>query len=103
MGQIAFYKVNTAHHYAEIEYCIGQEFQHKGYVTEANRAIMKYGFEQIGLNRIQISHRAGTLKSSRVIDTCGFTYEGTSRRVFCIDGEYVDRLNYAMLAHEWEL
>ncbi len=44
----------TKNHFAEIEYCIGTEFQCSGFATEATKAVIKYGFENINLNKVQI-------------------------------------------------
>ena len=37
-----------------------------------------------------------------VIKKCGFTYEGTLRDYFYLGNQYVSRLYYSMLEHEWE-
>lgn len=101
IGQIAYFLVDTTNHFAEIEYCIGTEFQNKGYITEAARAIIRFGFEKIGLNKIQISTKSINAPSRRVIEKCGFTYEGTLREYFYFNGMYVDRLYYSMLRNEY--
>lgn len=101
VGQIAFYLVDTKNHFAEIEYCIGTDFQRKGYMTEAVKAIIKYGFEKIKLHKIQISTKSFNIPSKRVIEKCGFTYEGTLRDYFYFEGEYVDRLYFSMLDSEY--
>jgi [ribosomal protein S5]-alanine N-acetyltransferase len=101
IGQIAFFLVDTKNHFAEIEYCIGVEFQDKGYATEATRAVIEYGFQTMGLNKVQICHNARNPRSKRVIEKCGFTHEGTLRDYFLMDGEFVDRLYYSILAREF--
>ena len=100
IGQIAFFMVNSTHHFAEIEYAIGSQFQRKGLVTEATQAIIKYGFEKINLHKVQVCHREGNLSSQRVIEKCGFVHEGTLRDFFFVDGEYKDRLYYSLLRGE---
>ena len=97
IGQIAFFEVNPKHHFAEFEYCIGRQFQNNGYITEATKAVIDYGFKEIDLNRIVISHRSDNLPSKRVIEKCGFEFEGNFRKAFNMNGEYVDRLFYALL------
>lgn len=102
IGQIAFYLVDTKNHFAEIEYCIGTDFQRKGYMTEAVNAIIKYGFEEIKLHKIQISTKSINIPSKRVIEKCGFTYEGTLRDYFYFNGEYIDRLYFSMIESEYD-
>lgn len=102
IGQIAFFLVDSKNHFAEIEYCIGSEFQCRGYVTEATKAIIKYGFEKMNLHKIQICTKSINKPSKRVIEKCGFTYEGTLRDYFYMNGDYVGRLYFSILRNEFE-
>ncbi len=101
IGQIAFFLVDSKNHFAEIEYCIGSDFQCRGYATEATKAIIKYGFEQIHLHKIQICTKTINKPSKRVIEKCGFTYEGTLRDFFFMDNQYIGRLYFSMLKSEY--
>ncbi len=102
VGMIAYFYVYEGNNFAEIEYCIGREFQNKGYVTEACEAVIKYGFEEMDLHKVQICHNGENMKSKRVIEKCGFKYEGTLRDYFYMgDEKYVDRLYYSILKSEF--
>ena len=102
IGQIAFFLVDSKNHFAEIEYCIGSEFQCRGYATEATKAIIRYGFEKMNLHKVQICTKTINKPSKRVIEKCGFTYEGTLRDYFYMNGDYVGRLYFSMLRNEFE-
>ena len=102
IGQIAYFLVDSKNNFAEIEYCIGSDFQCKGYATEATKAVIQYGFDQINLHKVQICTKTINKPSKRVIEKCGFTYEGTLRDYFYMDGEYVGRLYFSMLKSEFE-
>lgn len=102
IGQIAFFLMDSKNNFAEIEYCIGSEFQRNGYATEATRSLLRFGFETVGLHKIQACHKSINMPSRRVIEKCGFIYEGTLRDYFYIDGAYVDRLYYSMLQEEYQ-
>lgn len=102
IGQIAFFLVDSKNHFAEIEYCIGSKFQCRGYATEATKAIIAYGFEKMNLHKIQICTKTINKPSKRVIEKCGFTYEGTLRDYFYMNGDYVGRLYFSMLRDEFE-
>ena len=101
VGQIAFFLVDSKNHFAEIEYCIGTEFQCRGYATEATKAVIAYGFDRINLHKVQICTKTINAKSKRVIEKCGFTYESTLRDYFCMDGNYVGRLYFSILRDEY--
>lgn len=103
IGQIAYFLVDSKNNFAEIEYCIGSKFQRKGLATEATKAIIKYGFNQINLHKVQICTKSINLPSKKVIEKCGFTYEGTLRDYFYMDGKYVGRLYYSMLQDEFNI
>ncbi len=102
IGQIAYFLVDSKNHFAEIEYCIGSAFQCRGYATEATKAIIAYGFDKINLHKVQICTKTINQPSKRVIEKCGFTYEGTLRDYFCMNGEYVGRLYFSILRSEYE-
>ena len=102
IGQIAYFLVDVNNHFGEIEYCIGRAFQGKGYATEACRAVIRFGFEQIGFNKVQICCRPSNAPSNKVIDKCGFTYEGTLRDYFYMNSHYEDRKYYSILKREYK-
>lgn len=100
IGQIAYFLVDSKNRFAEIEYCIGAAFQRRGYATEAAKAVIKYGFESIGLHKVQICTKTINKPSRRVIEKCGLTYEGTLRDYFYMNGEYVGRMYFSVLREE---
>ena len=101
IGQIAYFLVDSNNHFAEIEYCIGSDYQCRGFATEATKAMIAYGFETIHLHIIQICTKTINEPSKRVIEKCGFTYEGTLRDYFYMDGKYVGRLYFSLLRNEF--
>ena len=102
IGQIAYFLVDSKNHFAEIEYCIGADFQCRGYATEAARAVIDYGFRNINLHKVQICTKTINAASKRVIEKCGFTYKGTLRDYFYMNGTYVGRLYFSILRSEYK-
>lgn len=102
IGMAAYFLVDKNNNFGEIEYCIGSAFQGKGYATEACKAVIRYGFEKIGFNRVQICCRPANKASNKVIDKCGFTYEGTLRDFFYRDGKYEGRKYFSILRSEYK-
>lgn len=97
IGQISYFLVDSNNHFAEIEYCIGRCFQRKNLATEATKTVIQYGFDKMNLHKVQICHNSINIPSQKVIEKCGFVYEGTLRDFFYMDGQYVDRLYYSIL------
>ena len=71
-------------------------------MTEAARAVLRFGFEEQGLGLITVNHFANNRRSRRVIEKCGFYYEGTLRRgARLYDGAVLDLCCYSMTAEEY--
>lgn len=101
IGQIAYFLVDSKNHFAEIEYCIGEEYQCKGLATEATKAVIVYGFDEMNLHKVQICTKTINPASKRVIEKCGLTYEGTLRDYFYMNDQYVGRLFFSILREEY--
>jgi len=61
-------------------YWIGKSYWGKGYCTEAARRLIKYGFEELKLNRIFAHFMTGNPASGRVMEKAGMIYEGHLRQ-----------------------
>jgi ribosomal-protein-alanine N-acetyltransferase len=79
-----------------------ESFSKKGLATEATKAVIQYGFEKINLHKVQVCHKSINIPSKKVIQKCGFIYEGTLRDFFYMDGQYMDRLYYSILRDEFQ-
>lgn len=99
IGQIAFCHLDHEHHQADIEYCIGQAYQNKGYASEALRVVIQYTFAHTGLHRLQAYHRGRNIVSGRVLQKAQMKYEGTLKESFYYSdtGEYDDKLYYGIV------
>ena len=85
----------------ELGYWIGKDFWGQGYCTEASLAIMKYGFEEINLNRLQAKHLVRNPASGKVMQKIGMKQEGYLRQAFVKWGKYEDLVLYAILKDDW--
>jgi [ribosomal protein S5]-alanine N-acetyltransferase len=69
-------RIDPADERAELGYWIGKPYWNQGYCTEAARAILDFGFQQLGLNRIFAHHFARNPASGRVMQKLGMAHEG---------------------------
>lgn len=92
--------INRDHSRAELGYWTGKPFWGRGYATEAARAVVKWGFDSLGLERIFAYHFARNAASGRVLKKIGMTPEGLARRQVKKWGEYHDSPLYSILRGE---
>ena len=86
-----------AHRRAELGYWIGVPFWNRGYATEAAGAIVTYGFDELGLNRIEAHHFTRNPASGRVMEKVGMTREGILRQRVLKGDKLEDLALYAIL------
>ena len=64
----------------EVGYCMSERFWGMGIMPEALKEVIRFLFEEIGMNRIQATHDANNPNSGRVMEKCGMQHEGTMRQ-----------------------
>jgi RimJ/RimL family protein N-acetyltransferase len=94
--------LQPAHQRAELGYWLGVPFWGQGYATEAARALIDFGFETLGLNRIFAVHYHTNPASGRVMQRLGMTYEGTLRQHVIRFDIPRDDVCYGLLRPDWE-
>ncbi|MEC4985618.1 MAG: GNAT family N-acetyltransferase [Oscillatoria sp. PMC 1068.18] len=94
--------INRRDNNAEMGYWIGKAYWNQGYCTEAGKAMLKYGFETLGLNRIHAAHFARNPGSGRVMEKMGMSQEGYLRQHTLKGDNYEDVVQYGILKSEWE-
>ena len=94
--------INQHFERAEMGYWIGKPYWNQGYCTEAARALLRYGFTDLGLNRIYASYLARNPASGRVMEKIGMTYEGCFRQHVKRWDRFEDLKFYAMLKEDYK-
>ena len=84
-------------HRAEIGYWLGQPYWGRGIMTAAVQAVCRHGFEQLGLGKITAHVFSFNAASIRVVEKCGFQFEGLLKQHFLKDGELIDAKVYALV------
>jgi Acetyltransferases, including N-acetylases of ribosomal proteins len=97
IGTIGFSWYDFKNRRAEIGYVLAKNFWGQGIMPEAARQIVKFGFEEMGLNRIECCHFLPNEKSGRVMQKIGMSYEGIARERIFAKGKYWDVKQYAIL------
>ena len=71
---------------AEIGYWVTAQARGHGFVVEASRAVIDWGFAELDLARIRWQAVAGNIASARTARTLGFRYEGEMRQALTSPG-----------------
>jgi ribosomal-protein-alanine N-acetyltransferase len=85
----------------DIGYNIHLEHRRQGYATEACRAMLRFGFEDMGLRRVWTFCLAENEASWRVMERIGMRREGLLRDNVWLRGRAWDTAMYAILKDEW--
>ncbi|MFD9209719.1 GNAT family N-acetyltransferase [Streptomyces sioyaensis] len=101
VGDVTFVWKSSAHRQGGIGYVFHPDHAGHGYATEASRALLKLGFEELQLHRIQAELDGRNTASARLLERLGMRREGHLRENEFLDGEWADEVIYAMLAREW--
>jgi len=86
----------------EIGYVLARECWGRGLMPEAVRAVMDWAFREGGVSMLTVYHFPENEASGRVIEKCGFHYEGTLRRAWKIwDGNVKDERCFSLTKEEY--
>ena len=88
---------------ASIGYWVDARHAGHGYVPEGVALIIRYGFDDLHLHRLEAAIVPRNAASRRVAAKLGLREEGTSERFLQINGVYEDHVRYAITAEEWQL
>jgi RimJ/RimL family protein N-acetyltransferase len=101
-GAISFHTLDLDNAKAEIGYWLTADARGKGVATAATKLLTAYGFDTIGLHRIEALVVASNAPSLKVIQNAGFTQEGVMRdRSCCDDGSREDMIIFAAIRSDW--
>ncbi|MBI1878814.1 MAG: GNAT family N-acetyltransferase, partial [Chloroflexi bacterium] len=100
VGTCGFHAWNKPHFRAEIGYELAREYWGQGLMAEAIRAILKFGFEEMGLNRVEAMVLAGNNSSAGFLEKLGFQKEARLREYEFVQGKFRDVLLYSLLSQD---
>jgi ribosomal-protein-alanine N-acetyltransferase len=102
VGTCDFIRWWPEHWRSEIGYALARQYWGQGLMTEAVSALIKYGFETKGINRIQAMAELPNIGSTRVMEKAGMAYEGILRQYMIQHEQFRDMKIYAILRQDWD-
>lgn len=102
VGRCGLHNWNPDHHRAEIGYVMTVEsFKQQGLMSEALEAIIRYGFSELHLNRIEAIVAPDNIPSLRLLEKNGFVLEGRLRKHYPAENGFEDSLILGLLREEY--
>lgn len=102
IGSTAAVKQDDNIKMVHVGYCIGRNWWHKGYTSEALNRLVEFFFEEVGVHRIESRHDPRNPNSGKVMQKAGLQFEGIMRKSDQNNqGGYCDAAYYAILAEDY--
>ncbi len=101
LGWCGLTAYNPEYRSAALGYVLTEAAWGQGYATEAARALLQWGFDDLDLNRVQSETDTRNAASAHVLEKLGFVREGTLREDCIVNGEVSDSWVYGLLEREF--
>ena len=102
IGGCGLHRIALPARKAELGIFIGEpDCWNRGLGREAVGLLLDYGFNRLGLHRIELHVYAYNRRGVRCYERCGFRFEGALREARFCDGQFHDVLCYGILEHEY--
>lgn len=103
IGHVFLHHINDKDRRAGLAIGIHKKtFRGRGLGTEATKLILRYGFEVLGLHRIDLRVLEYNEAAIKCYEKCGFKEEGRERESGFVDGKWYDDIRMSILEHEWK-
>ncbi|MFF5492201.1 GNAT family N-acetyltransferase [Streptomyces aquilus] len=101
VGEVVLYEWDARARGCTFRTLLGPRGRDRGLGTEATRLVLGYGFEELGLHRVQLEVYGHNARALRAYEKAGFVREGVRREADLRDGRWVDWVVMGVLEHEW--
>ncbi len=102
IGLVSLVAIDYMNQSAQFHIMIGNEKnQGRGVGTFAVKKILNHAFNNMNLQRIELSVLENNERAKHLYEKCGFVYEGRKRKVRFKNGKFVDMLMYSILKDEF--
>ena len=97
IGTIGFWRMIPEHYRAEIGYMLMPDYTSKGYISEAIKSILVYGFDEMKLHSVEAHIDPENIGSAKVLLKNGFVQEAYFKESFYDNGVFKDAAVYSRL------
>lgn len=97
LGTVGFVRMYPEHNKGELGYMLDKDYFRQGIMQEAVKSVIEFGFDTLGLHRIEAVIDPRNLASEELLKKFGFRKEGHLKENFLFESEYLDSVYYALL------
>ena len=97
IGNIGFFRTMPEHFRAEIGYMLDPLEHRKGIMTEAIKAVLRYGFDSMKLHSVEADINAANIASENILLKNGFVKEAFFKENYYFNGRFIDTAIFSLL------
>ncbi len=102
IGFVVFDGINWQHGDTFVAIGVGDpDYRGRGYGTDAMRVMLRFGFQELNLHRIQLNAFSYNERAIKSYLKAGFVLEGRARGMLLRDGQRWDFVYMGVLRKEW--
>jgi ribosomal-protein-alanine N-acetyltransferase len=95
IGTIAYWRISKENYRGELGYVLNEKWQQKGFMHEALKAVLDFGFEQIKLHSIEANIDPLNTASARLLEKNKFKREAHFKENYFFEGVFLDSVIYS--------
>ncbi len=101
IGTCGFSSISVENNSAELGFVLNRSYWGLGIAREAAMSVIRYGFRELALNRIESRYMIENEQSASVMKKCGMSFEGIHRESLLVKGKYRDIGYYAITRKDY--
>lgn len=102
IGTCTLFHLDAQCRRAEIGYALLPEYWGRGYMQEALKPLIQFGFDELSLNRIEADVDPENFPSIKALERFGFQREGYLRERWIVNGVKADTVLLGLLLLDWK-
>jgi ribosomal-protein-serine acetyltransferase len=102
VGRVGIYKIDQQNKSAEIGYWLGKDFERQGIMVQSVNVLLKYCFDLLRLQRIEIRCGEFNTRSQRIPEKLNFRKEGLLKNAEFIGPHFHNLYLYALCREDYE-
>lgn len=97
IGYFGIWRIDADNCRGEIGFALHPDFWGKGYMIEAAKAILRFGFEGLNLHSFEANIDPDNISSVKLVEKLGFRKEAYFHENFLFNGKFYDSMIYSLL------